>query len=65
MCIRRSGRLFLPQSDLLLTPLGAMDWGAFFTPDLQPGTLEVLPSLAEDSTVPVTAAHLVTKCFHL
>lgn len=45
--------------------LSARDWGTFFTPDLQPGTLGVLPSLAEDYTMPVTAAHLATKCLHL
>lgn len=45
--------------------LSAKDLGTFFTPDLQPGTSGFLPCLAEDYTMPVTAAHLVTKCFHL
>lgn len=39
--------------------------GSILTPDLQPGTLGVLPGLAEGSTMSVTAAHLTTKCFHL
>ena len=67
MHIQQSGRLFFPQqiSDLLQILLVTIDGGAFFTPDLQPGTLGALASLAEDSTMPVAAAHLVTKCFHL
>lgn len=45
--------------------LSAKDLGTFFTPHLQPRTSGFLSCLAEDYTMPVTAAHLVTKCFHL
>lgn len=56
---------FCPQeiSDLLRILLMATDWGALFTPDLQPGILLVLQNLGDDSTEPVIAAHPKTKCF--